>query len=232
VYVALARAFIRTGSEDQLDELSKQMRLQGLPPSRFLHNAIIDALVQAGRLDDAEAQVQRLLAEGLEPNRYTYFPIFMAYTAKDQLPSAQRIFALMETTRGCEPDEPAYLRMGTAWTRVGQHAQARSVLDRLHARGKPTVFAANLYSAIVQGLAASGAPEQAEGTVADMKTRNCVPSVQALMALAASWAAAGQSGRQAEVQAQLKSQGVELDDAQIASLQASWNATKKKTVPS
>lgn len=225
VYVTLARSYVRSGNNEKLEELLRDLRERGLPPSLFVHNAIIEALASEGRVAQAEQQVESLLGDNLKPDRFTYFPLFTAYSARGQVADAARIFALMESTPGCEPDEGAYLRLASAWVRACNTTQARALLDRLHQLGKSTRFAESVYNSVLQALAMKAEMAEAEQVLADMRARSCTPSAPALMALAAAWDGAGNAAKTKEALQLFKARGgADVDKAQLASLRAQWAA--------
>ena len=232
VYTTLARAWVKQGAEHKLQAMMSDMRQRGVPPSVFLFNSIIEALTAQRRVADAEVQARRLLDEGLTPNQYTYFPIFMCYTAQDDLANAARVFALMESTPGCEPDEGAALHLAAGFVRVGQHTDARALLDRMHKRGKSTRFAASVYCSIAHAFAAAQAPSEAVLVVRDMQARGCVPTVPVMMALAAAWDGAGDAAKWAEAEEWLKAKEVELSTTQMKAMRDAWVAEKRQKTDS
>lgn len=223
ITVTLARAFVRNGSNEHLQRLLAQA------PSLFLHNAVIDALVKENRMAEAEQQVQRLLEDGFTPNNYTYFPIFAGYTLQRNTNSAARVFVLMENTPSCNVDELMYVRLAGNFVHEGNYAQARDVLARMVKRfpaSKPAKASA-LYDSIVQGYAARGEAAEAQAVVDDMQQQGFKPGHQTLINIAAAWQQAAQPEKFAKAQQELIKRGINLNEAQLASVKTAWITTSK-----
>ncbi|KAK1325041.1 Pentatricopeptide repeat-containing protein [Acorus calamus] len=205
---SLIRSLGKVGMVEELLEVWRWMKRDGLEPSLFSYNCLLDGLVSSGFIDSAERVFEVMKAP--PPDIVAFNTMIKGYCKVGKTRKAIELMREMDSRVG-GPDKISYMTVIQACYSDGDFDACLRLYHEMEERGLE--IPVHAYSLVIGGLCKGGKPFEGLSVFEKMIERGCKRNVAIYTALIDSFAKSGSEDRAMNLFFRLKNENeFELDD--------------------
>ncbi|KAK1303349.1 Pentatricopeptide repeat-containing protein [Acorus calamus] len=205
---SLIRSLGKVGMVEELLEVWRWMKRDGLEPSLFSYNCLLDGLVSSGFIDSAERVFEVMKAP--PPDIVAFNTMIKGYCKVGKTRKAIELMREMDSRMG-GPDKISYMTVIQACYSDGDFDACLRLYHEMEERGLE--IPVHAYSLVIGGLCKGGKPFEGLSVFEKMIERGCKRNVAIYTVLIDSFAKSGSEDRAMNLFLRLKNENeFELDE--------------------